>query len=278
MEEYTRTQIEHIVLQNHLEDKTAFVDGGHNTLYLGLEEFLDASKDYLAAKDAGVNVSVDHWLTKSQMQDQYGTPHPGRRGKGHNIWPIKFVTELFKLANSSANLDLNLRTLTPATAITANDDSAYPWIIQTARGPVTCSRVVHATNAYASHLLPQFAGPKGIIPTRGQVAAVRANASFSDLSTSSWDISDGYWHPVMFGNQSAPLVIIGGGRGDSEEQYLTDDSTINSTIGQRILNLLPPLFPEKFETAPEMEWVRLSGLLVCLLFTSSRLVSWVILL
>jgi hypothetical protein len=109
-------------------------------------------------------------------------------------------------------------------------------------------------------------GPSGIVPTRGQIIALRANAPLSQLSKSSWDGNDKseYWFPRPLSNKSAessehPLVIIGGGReaAGSFEYYQIDDSTTNEVVGKVLRNFLPGVFPGKYEKGrePEMEWV-----------------------
>ncbi|EEB95153.1 hypothetical protein MPER_05926, partial [Moniliophthora perniciosa FA553] len=85
---------------------------------------------------------------------------------------------------------------TPVTAVKPLNIGNKRWSLQTPRGSVSCRYVVHATNAYAGHLIPHMNGQAGILPTRGQVIA---------------------------GN----LVILGGGRMSAEPSYepTTDDST-----------------------------------------------------
>lgn len=68
--------------------------------------------------------------------------------------------------------------------------NSSPYTVVTNRGSITCARVVHATNAYASHLLPFLAGPEGIIPTRGQVMATRASVSTDQIKTNGWGGND----------------------------------------------------------------------------------------
>jgi hypothetical protein len=118
-------------------------------------------------------------------------------------------------------------------------------------------------------------GPSGIVPTRGQVIALRANAPLSQLGKSSWDGNEGfeYWFPRPPSNKSAessehPLVIIGGGREVSGafEYYQIDDSKTNELVGKALRNFLPGVFPGKYEKGrePEMEWVRYSLYFLCL--------------
>jgi hypothetical protein len=113
-------------------------------------------------------------------------------------------------------------------------------------------------------------GPSGIIPTRGQVTAIRAAGSLSELSSDSWSANEGfeYWFPRPVGKSKGtgkeenPLVILGGGREASKptfEFYETDDSTVNEVVGKVLRDFLPMLFPGKYERGrePEMEWVSL---------------------
>lgn len=142
------------------------------------------------------------------------------------------------------------------------------WSLYTPRGSVDCSYVLHASNAYASHLLPQFTpgrdGEAGIIPTRGQIVAVRADKPINDSWRASWGGLDHYWFPRPNArNESEPLVILGGGRdtvgrGDpSFEQYETDDSVVNKALSKDLRAFLPRTFEGLFskDQEPEMEWV-----------------------
>jgi hypothetical protein len=62
----------------------------------------------------------------------------------------------------------------PLTDDSSTSPSGCRWLLATPCGPVCCSAVLHATNGYASHLLPHLTGPAGIVPMRGQVFALCA--------------------------------------------------------------------------------------------------------
>ena len=185
---------------------------------------------------------------------------------GNTIWPLKLVTHLFKLAQSASEaFTLKLHTHTPVTAVKRSpEDSNSPrrWTLETPRGSVGCTYVVHATNAYASGLLPQLAGRTGIVPTRGQVMAVRAAVPARELTLSGFtaDNDMDYWF-VRPGSapDERPLVILGGERlaEGAAHSATTDDSVVDPVVGARLRELLPGVFPEKFESGvePEMEWV-----------------------
>lgn len=221
----------------------------------------------------------------------YGTYNVGVRSPGYNLWPLKFVTQLFKQTLTiTPLLDLRLHTRTPVTAVspssssststsTSNSSSSPPlkWTLTTPRGALACSSVLHATNGYASHLLPFMAGsgPQGIVPVRGQVLAMRANAPLRKVTTASWSGNEGYWfpRPVAPGAddddddeeaQDNPLVILGGARDSAGlpfEMDVTDDAQVDKTVGAVLRAFLPDMFPGLYEQGrePEAEWVRTEG-------------------
>ncbi|RYP61309.1 hypothetical protein DL770_009818 [Monosporascus sp. CRB-9-2] len=102
-----------------------------------------------------------------------------------SLWPYKLVA--FVLERLLAAGRFNLQTNTPATGLSSSSaatattsgtgtrdhdgGSTTLWTVHTPRGTVTAPRVLLATNAYTSHLLPQFADL--IVPVRGQVSALK---------------------------------------------------------------------------------------------------------
>ncbi|KAJ7181110.1 FAD dependent oxidoreductase [Mycena filopes] len=241
------------------------VENGHTTLFFTPSEFASATADFEAAKKAGMDLSGVQWLTKEETQDKYGSAYPAVELGGFNLWPLKFVTKLYQFTKAkAANFELNLHTRTPATSISPSSSPSRRWAVRTHRGILNCSYVIHATNAYASHLLPHMAGPAGIVPTRGQVVALRASVPADELKFKcSWDGNQGfeYWfpRPLRAGRESEkPLIILGGGREDDPdfEFYQADDSALNPVVGMSLRKFLPNVFPGKFakDKEPEQEW------------------------
>lgn len=194
------------------------------------------------------------------------------RCQGHNVWPLKLVTHLYKAAKTTpSNFSLAIHTRTPVTSISkvqSSESSPRRYDVVTPRGSIRCSYVIHATNAYASHLLPQFAGPEGIVPTRAQVISLKAAVGRKELGMSAWAANEGfeYWFPrpakCIDGVEENPLVILGGGREAAApkfELYETDDSVINEDVSRVLKDFLPGLLPGRYEKGREadMEWVRL---------------------
>ncbi|KAI1787022.1 FAD dependent oxidoreductase [Ganoderma leucocontextum] len=270
LEQHTVSDIVNIVNDAGKQEETDLVAGGHITLLFTEPEVVQTKADYDAAAAAGINVDNVQFLTADDVQKAYGAAYPAVRIPGHNIWPLKLVTHLFDLAkgtgaNSSTSL-LTLHTSTPVTDIAPSDSPSRRWNLTTPRGPISCSYVLHATNAYASHLLPHLRGPAGIIPTRGQVIALRAAVSSGEITRTGWGGNEGfeYWFPRPVSNASDnPLVILGGGRESATkyELYNVDDSTVSPAVGDTLRKFLPAVFPGKYEEGrePEMEWTGIMG-------------------
>ncbi|KAL1719334.1 FAD dependent oxidoreductase [Schizophyllum commune] len=280
LENYTATEIVKVIHEHRLEEAVDLVEGGHISLLITEKEVEVAKAEIAAAKNAGQDLSAVTWIDAEEMEKTYGASYPGIRIPAHNLWPLKFVTQLYHLA--SRNLNLSLHTRTPVNAVTplSSSDgiaSNRRWSLSTPRGAVTCNYVLHATNAYASHLLPHLAGPAGIVPARGQVAALRAAAPLDELTTVSWDGNEGfeYWFPRPVRGQSSnststanttthPLVIVGGGREAAAPTYETgveDDSVTNPAVSRVLRDFLPEVFPGKYERGREfeMEWTGIMG-------------------
>ncbi|KAF5390115.1 hypothetical protein D9757_003826 [Collybiopsis confluens] len=270
LEHHTEKSILNFVSSHNLEQTVDLVPGGHITVFVTNEELMRAREDFAAAGAAGINPLNVEWLTSEEMLLAYGVSYPGCRIGGHNLWPLKLVTHLYHHAKSqTSSVSLSLFTSAVVTSITrAEPSSSHRWKITSPRGSTTCSYVIHANNAYAPSLLPHLRGPSGIIPTRGQIVAVRAAVPSDELGDGkpSWDANDGfeYWFPrPVTSPLECPLFILGGGR-EAEEQFEhgeIDDSKLSANAGTSLRRFLPCLYPGKFEEGrgPEMEWTGIMG-------------------
>lgn len=71
--------------------------------------------------------------------------------------------------------NLNLQAHTPVSDVSERDSAG--WItVKTDRGNIKAKEVIHTTNRWASHLLPEF--EKLILPDRGTLAAIKAPEGF----------------------------------------------------------------------------------------------------
>ncbi|KXT15908.1 hypothetical protein AC579_5510 [Pseudocercospora musae] len=143
-----------------------------------------------------------------------------------HVWPYKLVLSLLSKVVSRG---VNLQTHTPVKSVKSRTDQRRPWSVETDRGSVNASKVIYATNAYTSTLLPDF--KKKIIPVRGicsRIVPTKAHAPFLSnsyilrLSPMEYD----YLIPRSDGS-----IIVGGARRDyfrDLDQWYDniDDSTL----------------------------------------------------
>ena len=214
---------------------------------------------------------------------------------------MKAVTELFRLASQYAqdsnHFSLSLHTNTPVTSITRNTNTEesdhYRYTLHTPRGDIKAKIILHATNAYASHLIPHLAPPdfsnvsntnadenltkasrttaatgtphKYILPTRGQVITPRSLVPSDVLSTSGWVANEDYeyWFPRPWTSDpkyegTNPLIILGGCREIAKnfEMNECDDSVLDVEVGSALRKFLPSIFEKRYDDKePEWEWV-----------------------
>ncbi|CAE6420354.1 unnamed protein product [Rhizoctonia solani] len=257
------------------------VRGGHVSLLFTPAEIEAAHNDIEAATKAGMDLTGVEYLEPNVTKQRFRVELPAVYSPGHTLWPLKLVTKLYQHAkgdsttkswlNSATSwfsksdppFSLDLFTHAPVDAVEpVSEDPTYRWLVKTERGNVKARYVVHATNGYASHLLPQLAGPiKGIIPTRAQCMAARGFIEAHKWPVVGWGGNEGYeyWFARPPHNaDEKTLVILGGGRETAvpnHEYNVADDSTVNPVVSQSLRKFLPHLYPGDFEESePEMEW------------------------
>ncbi|RMY23398.1 hypothetical protein D0867_02078 [Hortaea werneckii] len=138
----------------------------------------------------------------TQMKDCLGAVvHPAGQ-----IWPYKLVHSILQILLEAGNL--NLQAHTPVETISDVGDDG--WInVKTDRGTIRTRAVVHATNAFASHLLPEF--QKLIMPEISTLAAISAPSRFiKHTGAQHWDSTVNNYHLQLPPPYNA--IILGGGR------------------------------------------------------------------
>ncbi|KAL4066328.1 FAD dependent oxidoreductase, partial [Scleroderma yunnanense] len=262
LETYTASSIVNVIERHGWSKEIDLVNGGHVSLFFTQDEIKRLERDFERAKSAGLDLDDVQWLT---AEETFGTPYPAVTRPGWNLWPAKLVTKLYERAiqRVGERFDLKLHTYTPVTSVErlaqTVSGSERALLLSTHRGSISCSRVVHATNGYASYLLPNLADPDGIMPWRGQIIATRASVGPELIGSNSWSKIDEiegldyYWFPrPLEPGQNNPLVILGRG----SEPCTDDDSSLNPAGAKRLRELLPGWFEGKYEQGnePEMEW------------------------
>lgn len=146
---------------------------------------------------------------------------------GH-LWPYKLVLHLLSKAISQG---VNLQTHTPVRSITTTESSQTlrRWTINTDRGSILTSKVIHANNAFASTLLPEFKDK--IVPVRGICARIMPATTNTPFLSNSYimRIAPGEYDYLI--PRSDGSIIVGGARRDYWRQLdqwynVHDDSTL----------------------------------------------------
>lgn len=126
-----------------------------------------------------------------------------------SLWPYKFVTQLLARLLDRHPEHVNVQTKTLVEAITLQADASN--LVKTPRGTIKCAKVIFATNAYTSGLLPQFKDT--IIPTRGIAAHIVPKSPIQPHLTHTYNINFGpdkgvdYLNPRPDGG-----IVVGGGK------------------------------------------------------------------
>jgi glycine/D-amino acid oxidase-like deaminating enzyme len=176
------------------------------------------------------------------------------------VWPYKLVAHILQelLVSSDLRGTFNLQTLTPAESIEPTEDGR--WLVKTSRGNITAKNIALATNAYTSHLLPDFADL--IVPCRGQMSALIPLSSISGsnrLKTSMGFEGDGLDdYLIQRPDDKGGHLMFGGGRTHGKSIGVTDDSTFDEITARYLRRELIDAFelPERSDGKLEMQAVK----------------------
>ncbi|KAK1561554.1 FAD dependent oxidoreductase [Colletotrichum navitas] len=125
---------------------------------------------------------------------------------GH-LWPFKLIVHLLSKAIDAG---VNLQTHTPVNTVTETPDKEGYLTLSTPRGKIRAAKVVYATNAYTSSLLPEFVDK--IVPVRGICSHITPGKQPSPLLPHSYiirwsDTEYEYLIPKLDGS-----IVVGGAR------------------------------------------------------------------
>lgn len=106
---------------------------------------------------------------------------------------------------------VNLQTNTTVTSIDPTHANSKPaWVVNTARGSTRCHTVIHATNGYASTLVPEMKGK--IVPVKGMVARLVPTSAPRLAESYMMRFSD-YEYDYLISRPDGSIVV-GGARRD----------------------------------------------------------------
>ncbi|KAJ6262545.1 hypothetical protein Dda_3356 [Drechslerella dactyloides] len=154
------------------------------------------------------------------------------------LWPYKLVSHILK--DLIKNRGLNLQTSTPVLAIsTLNDGAPIPLHrIHTSRGALTAPIVIHATNAFASHLVPAMRDV--IYPVRAQMSALEPPKSLVAKPLDyTYGLVEGERIKAEYlvqedvrSDGTGGTFLLGGGRKYAKHQGVgvTDDNSVDAEV------------------------------------------------
>jgi len=254
------------------EKKVELREGGTVHSYLTDLEFNEAIENIEEMRNQGLGHELRIWDRLETVKKTHGEDFVGAvmNPNGSQLSPSKLTIQLLQLALKSGYF--NLQTYTPVQSITPYTAESAPanidisslkgqpkWIINTNRGSVICSKVIHCTNGYCAHLLPQLRDC--IVPVRGQMM-ITIPSSIPRLWPFGISINRGY---IYGWQRNDNMVILGGARGEAgpELEYnCSDDSDINTAIDRKLRQFLPTHFGDmvKSPTKIMMTWAGIMGM------------------
>jgi len=183
-------------------------------------------QEYIA--DGGKVDGIVEWIADiEQVKNLTRCPsaHAAAIFPAGSLWPYKLVLALLQICVSKHSL--NLQTTTPVIAVKSSDGK---WTIETDRGNVTAQKVVYATNAFTSTLLPEFKDK--ITPFREQCSAIVPTKPYSGSGALTHTYSLRWGPPrgdfdYMIQRPKDGTIILGGGRWKvplADQLGQTDDS------------------------------------------------------
>ncbi|TVY84161.1 putative oxidoreductase OrdL [Lachnellula suecica] len=202
-------------------------------VYTDREQALKAKNAYLKLKSLGIAKETINdlvWTDEDKAQEVSGFKDCVGcfASRAATLWPYKLMMGLLSKAVGQG---LNLQTNTPASSIDRElgPNGGKRWKVTTARGPISASKIIFATNGYTSALLPEYENK--IIPARGIAChitlppgteAPKLPGSYGILLPRAWD----YLNQRPDGS-----IIVGGARPtffaqDSEWKNNVDDNTL----------------------------------------------------
>lgn len=142
---------------------------------------------------AGASISQVHLRLHTQARSFYSSLSPCHRTTPETTGPtfkVRIISP--SCANLISNDSFQLFTRTPCSNITSNTNGGT-YTVHTPRGEIKTRHVIHATNAWSSHLLPGMR--TRIIPTRLHMSTQRPGQGLMPTkthATSNWAGSRGF--------------------------------------------------------------------------------------
>lgn len=190
------------------------------------------------------------------------------------IWAFRFTVSIWQrlLADFADSLTIETHTPVESVNVTDNGPEGFPYALETTRGTLYVRHVVHATNAFASNLVPGL---------RNKIVGARAHMS-AQTPGQYFPLSDGMrsWSVIYNGGfdyvtqrPSTPGtmqgdLLVGGGfmrsakQGVDQVGIYDDGSALDTLTVSHIAGILPAIFAPKWGVGARVKqaWSGILGL------------------
>ncbi|KAJ4152971.1 hypothetical protein LMH87_009486 [Akanthomyces muscarius] len=230
-------------------------------LFLSDKDFDAAKKDVQMTLKWLPEIEIEIW-TAEQARDRFAaneTVAGAITYKAGAMWPFRFVTSLWKDLVVQFSDRLTLMARTPVVAVKTSTDgmASHPYMVETSRGTIKARHVLHATNGYAGHLLPELR--PCLTGLRGHMSAQKPGDAFPATDGNrSWSIVHlpGLDYVTQLPNNadgSQGDVMMGGGFARGADEGLDniavwDDSSKDTLTMVHINGILPSIFEPNWGT------------------------------
>lgn len=190
------------------------------------------------------------------------------------IWAYRFVVSIWKRLLDEFGPSLSLETNTPVESIGLSPDGPpeFPYALKTPCGILHARHVVHATNAFAGHLIPGLRGK--VTGVKAHMSAQKPGDKFpSHDGNTSWSVVyGGAFDYVTQRPSSSSLtpgdLMIGGGftrslkQGVDQVGVYDDGSRLDPLTASHIMGIFPAIFSPNWGTRSEVKqaWSGILGM------------------
>lgn len=198
----------------------------------------------------------------SSRMAQYGGAYLERSG---TFYPRKFVALLLRTALMRMP-NLTLHPFTPATSMiySENDSSSKGYSTVTSKGTINSRAVLHATNGYAGHLLPEMREKDGVFGCRAHMFGFQPNVPTPEATLEKGVRFARCYHWLMQRPSNGPFLY---GVADAEMVNMYNDTIPQETKGSGIhakmadflTSAFPGLFKGDLSAAAEYDWTGIMG-------------------
>ncbi|CAM9091751.1 unnamed protein product [Ectocarpus fasciculatus] len=248
--EHCTDLIEAFVSEHGVDCELRF--GGEAILAVTAEEAAALQSTHGALVET-CGADVEWWDRETCRERTKSNSYQGGIFKKHcgNLWPVKLVVAIVQQAVLRG---ANMQSHTAVLSVRRNE-SMDSCIVETDRGEIVCDHVVHATNAWASELIPGLADV--ITPVRNQVIMTAPAPRMWDFGLCA---NQGYEY---FMQRPDGRLLLGGMRNLSEtaEWNCKDEAqtSANSNVSSALRSYFQTHFEELAAVETEHEWIGVLG-------------------